>query len=78
MSSLEERARKRKDWPIRKFDSLDAMRKQQVIDWQARTGEERRQAAWELARDYWVDIKKKTEDELRFQRSVGHSTSGRR
>ena len=78
MSSLEERARKRQDWVVRKFDSFDAMRKQQVVDWQACTGEERRKAAWELARDYWVGIKHKTEDELRLQRSIGHSTSGRR
>ncbi len=75
---MQERAEKRKDWKVRKFDSFDQMRHQQIADWQACTGEERRQAAWELARDYWVNIENKPENELRLQRSVGYSRSGRR
>ncbi|MDF1852213.1 MAG: hypothetical protein P1U85_15340 [Verrucomicrobiales bacterium] len=78
MSSLEERAEQRKNWSVRKFDSFDELRRQQVLDWQSRPPEERLAAAWELARDYWMTVKGKTEDELRLQRSVGHSRSGRR
>ncbi|MEM9280465.1 MAG: hypothetical protein AAGA96_01440 [Verrucomicrobiota bacterium] len=77
MGSLEERASARKHWSVREFDSFDEMRRQQVVDWQTRSPQERLAAAWELARDYWVTIEGKSEDELRLQRSVGHSRSGR-
>ncbi|MEX2578157.1 MAG: hypothetical protein WD342_03795 [Verrucomicrobiales bacterium] len=77
MGSLKERAAQRKDWPVRKFDSFDALRRQQIADWQACTPEERLAAAWDLARDYWMTVKGKSEDELRLQRTVGHSQSGK-
>jgi len=60
----------RSHWVIRKFDSLDELRRQQVIDWQALSGAERRKAAWELVTDYWVGMKGMNPDELRLQRSV--------
>ncbi len=46
------------------------MRCQQVKDWQALSGSERRKAAWELVVDYWVGMKGMNPDELRLQRSV--------
>lgn len=55
---------------IRKFDSFDDLRRQQVIDWQALSGAERRKAAWELVTDYWVGMKGMNPDELRLQRTV--------
>ena len=70
-------AKDRSHWVVRKCDSFDEMRRLQIADWQACSGEERRRAAWELARDYWIDMKGKTEDELRLQRTVGHAISGR-
>lgn len=60
----------RSHWKIRKFESFDDMRRQQIADWQALSGAERRKAAWELVTDYWVGMKGKHPDELRLQRSV--------
>jgi len=76
MSAMEERAKLRGNWQVRKFPNLEEMRRQQIRDWQRMSGEDRRLAAWELARDYWLNVKKLTENELRLQRSVGHSRKG--
>ena len=77
MNAMNQRALQRRDWQVRKFENHDEMRNQQIRDWQACSGAERRQAAWELARDFWVDIEGKSENELRLQRSVGSFRSGR-
>jgi hypothetical protein len=55
---------------VRKFDSFDDQRCQQIKDWQALGGSARRQAAWELVVDYGVGMKGMNHDELRLQRSV--------
>ncbi len=60
----------RSHWKLRKFNSHEELRCQQVKDWQASSGAARRQAAWELVVQYWVDMKGKSPDELRLQRSV--------
>lgn len=60
----------RSHWQIRKFDSFEELRCQQVRDWQALSGAERRKAAWELVVDYWVGMKGMDPNELRLQRSV--------
>ncbi|MEM1082514.1 MAG: hypothetical protein AAGI48_00190 [Verrucomicrobiota bacterium] len=60
----------RSHWKVRKFRSFDHQRWQQIQDWQALGGAERRKAAWELVYDYWVGMKKMHPDELRLQRSV--------
>lgn len=60
----------RSHWKIRKFDSFEEQRTQQVRDWQALSGADRRKAAWELVYDYWVGMKGMHPDELRLQRSV--------
>ncbi|MGB6223056.1 hypothetical protein [Haloferula sp.] len=60
----------RSHWTIRKFSSFEEQRRQQVLDWQAVSGAERRKAAWELVVDYWVSKKGVNPDELRLQRSV--------
>ena len=62
--------RDRSHWKLRKFNSHEELRCQQVKDWQAISGAARRQAAWELVVQYWVDMKGKSPDELRLQRSV--------
>ena len=66
----------RSHWKIRKFSSFDEQRTQQVRDWQALSGAERRKAAWELVYDYWVGMKGIHPDELRLQRSVTHLKRG--
>lgn len=66
----------RSHWTIRKFSSFEEQRRQQVRDWQAVSGAERRKAAWELVVDYWVRIKGKNADELRLQRSVTNLRRG--
>ena len=68
----------RSHWTIRKFSSFEEQRRQQVRDWQAVSGSERRKAAWELVVDYWVNKKDKHPDELRLQRSVTHLRRGGR
>lgn len=60
----------RSHWKIRKFDSFEDQRRQQVLDWQSLSGAARRKAAWELVYDYWVGMKHMNPDELRLQRSV--------
>lgn len=60
----------RSHWKIRRFDSHEELRCQQVKDWQALSGADRRKAAWELVVDYWVGMKGMHPDELRLQRSV--------
>jgi hypothetical protein len=45
MSSPEERAALRTDWSVRKFDNFEDMRRQQILDWQSRSPEERLAAA---------------------------------
>ena len=60
----------RSHWKIRKFSSHEELRCQQVKDWQALSGADRRKAAWELVVDYWVGMKGMHPDELRLQRSV--------
>lgn len=62
----------RSHWTIRKYGSHEELRCQQVKDWQALSGAERRKAAWELVVDYWVGTKGAHPDELRLQRSVTH------
>jgi hypothetical protein len=63
-------AKDRSHWTIRKFQSHEELRRQQVKDWQALSGAKRREAAWELVVDYWVGMKGLHPDELRLQRSV--------
>lgn len=60
----------RSHWVVKKFSSFDEQRNWQIQQWQNVSGAARRQAAWELAYDYWVDFKKKNPDELRLQRSI--------
>ena len=67
----------RKNWKVRKFSSFEEQRSQQVRDWQALSGADRRKAAWELVVDYWVGMKHKDADELRLQRSVTRLQRGR-
>jgi len=69
-------AKDRSHWKVRKFDSLEELRCQQVRDWQAAGAAARHQAAWELVTDYWIGIKNMHPDELRFQRSVVSVTRG--
>jgi len=66
----------RSHWTIRKFSSFEEQRRQQVRDWQAVSGAERRKAAWELVEDYWIGKKGKHPDELRLQRSVTNIRRG--
>ena len=73
MSTMSERAATRGDWSVRKFDSLHDLRRQQIADWQALSGEERRVAAWELAVEYFITKGGLSFNELRLQRSVGYS-----
>lgn len=65
-----ERKARRSNWVIRKFDSHEDLRRQQIRDWQEKSGAERREAAWELVEEYWVGSQGKTTDELRLQRTV--------
>ena len=60
----------RSNWVIRKFDSFDEQRCQQIKDWQTAGEVARLDAAWELVTDYWIGMKNKHPDELRLQRSV--------
>lgn len=60
----------RSHWKIRKFESFEEMRAQQVKDWQALSGAERRKAAWELVYDYWVGMKGMHPDELRLKKTI--------
>ena len=55
---------------MKQFTSFDEQRKWQIEQWQKVSGAKRRQAAWELVYDYWVDMKKLHPDELRLQRTV--------
>jgi hypothetical protein len=64
----------RSHWKIRKFNSHEELRCQQIKDWQALTGADRRKAAWELVYDYWVGMKGMQPDELRLQRSITNLT----
>jgi len=66
----------RSHWTIRKFSSFEEQRRQQVRDWQAVSGAERRKAAWQLVEDYWIGKKGKHPDELRLQRSVTNLRRG--
>jgi hypothetical protein len=61
-------------WQIRKFNSHEELRCQQVKDWQALSGADRRKAAWELVYDYWVGMKGMQPDELRLQRFITNFT----
>jgi len=70
LMAVTEPVKDRSHWRIRKFDSHEELRCQQVKDWQALSGAERRKAAWELVVDYWVGMKGMHPDELRLQRSV--------
>ena len=60
----------RSHWVVKKFTSFDEQRDWQIEQWQKVSGAERRKAAWELAYDYWVNIKKINPNELRLQRSI--------
>jgi len=60
----------RSHWVVKKFTSFDEQRNWQIQEWQKVSGAQRRQAAWELAYDYWVNIQNKNPDELRLQRSI--------
>ncbi|MEK7950950.1 hypothetical protein [Luteolibacter soli] len=62
----------RSHWVVRKFASFEEQRCQQVRDWQAVSGAERRKAAWDLVLDYWVGVKGMDPDELRLQKSITH------
>lgn len=60
----------RSNWIVKKFSSFEEQRNWQIAEWQSVSGAARRQAAWELVYDYWVNIKKIDPNELRLQRSV--------
>ena len=60
----------RSHWVVKKFTSFDEQRNWQIQEWQKVSGAQSRQAAWELAYDYWVNIQNKNPDELRLQRSI--------
>lgn len=66
----------RSHWTIRKFSSFEEQRCEQIRQWQAVSGAERRKAAWELVTDYWIDKKGAHPDELRLQRSTTHLRRG--
>jgi hypothetical protein len=70
LEAVNQSIKDRSHWKIRKFSSHEELRCQQIKDWQALSGAERRKAAWELVVDYWVEMKGKHPDELRLQRSV--------
>ena len=70
LHAMEPPVKDRSHWRVRKFTSFEEQRTQQVRDWQALSGAERRQAAWELVFDYWVGMKGMHPDELRLQRTV--------
>ena len=61
--------RDRSDWVIRKCDSFEEMERLHLRDWQAVSGSERAKAAWQMVVEAW-EIKKRSPDELRFQRVV--------
>lgn len=71
---MEPPVKDRSHWRVQKFTSFEEQRTQQVRDWQALSGAERRQAAWELVFDYWVGMKGMHPDELRLQRTVTNLT----
>ena len=60
----------RSHWTVKKFTCFDEARADRIKQWQDAGAAARHKAAWELVCDYWVDIKKKNPDELRFQRSI--------
>lgn len=70
---LEEMNKPKKDrsnWTVKKFTNHDELRAFGIKEWQKQSGAARRQAAWELVYDYWVNVKKIHPDELRLQRII--------
>jgi hypothetical protein len=59
----------RSNWVVRKCDSLEEMELLHIEQWQAVSGSDRINAAWEMVVEAWK-LKKRNPDELRFQRSV--------
>jgi len=59
----------RSDWIIRKCDSFEEMERNHVRDWQALSGAERMQAAWDMVVEAW-ELKKWDPSELEFQRVI--------
>ena len=68
----------RSHWTIKKFTSHDELRTHGIKEWQKVSGARRRQAAWELVRDYLIDVKGKQPAELRLQRTVTSVQRARR
>lgn len=63
-------AKDRSHWIVKKFTSHEELRAFGIREWQKLSGAARRQAAWELVENYWVNVKGKNPDELRLQRTV--------
>jgi len=59
----------KKEWTAVRCTSLDDMRTQNILFWQAQGGAVIRRAAWELVVEYW-QTNQRDPDELRFSRSV--------
>lgn len=62
-------ANDRSHWKVRKCDSFEEMERLHIEDWQAVSGTERVNAAWDMVVEAW-EMKKRDPDELRFQRTV--------
>ena len=58
----------KREWTAVRCSSLDDMRTQNILFWQAQGGAVIRQAAWEMVVEYW-QANKLDPDELRFSRS---------
>jgi hypothetical protein len=59
----------KREWTAVRCASLDDMRTQNILFWQAQGAAMIRRAAWELVEEYW-QANKLDPDELRFSRSV--------
>jgi len=59
----------RSNWTIRRYDSHESLRRDQIRDWQNLPSSARAEAVWEMVVDY-SRKHGRPEDELRLQRSV--------
>lgn len=59
----------RSHWTVTKCDSYADMERVHIAQWQAVSGSERANAAWDMVVEAWK-LKKRDLNELRFQRSV--------
>jgi len=74
--ALPEAKNDRSHWKIKKFSSHKELRILQNQEWQNVSGAARRQAAWELVEDYWVNQRAMSPDELRLQRAITNGQRG--